>query len=323
MLLAATVGFFVWMVLKASCGGASVSLTRTIEDALSCEHIRPREKCSNAMKWKYSVTPEDSAAISALLNMSILIIGDSIAGQLSRALDCYLKPESGIKVSYSEFFVFPIQSNEMVTVLDNIFSKDRYDAVVIATGTWYNWKTEELSERFINSISKDSASNILRKICKRGLNDTLKKAYASGRTSYEIAELFRVSCPQLLGSVGYVSGLMRLAEVVKIHHRRWPAVYWKDVPPQHFPNSASGRYSGVVGLQCAAVKNFSEAFARNFYSEHIFLNNPHISIIKTWGNDITMWDRHLPRDCTHFCVPSDVTWHWAAATIKCVAAANC
>jgi len=111
-------------------------------------------------------------------------------------------------------------------------------------------------------------------------------------------------------------------------------VVWKDVAPQHFAGPASGTYAdaavhGAPGAACGAVADAAAAYARNAVADRVLLaapGAPVAAVVRTWRGDVAAWDQHVaakdarsPGDCTHFCLPSPVTWAWATALLAAVA----
>lgn len=301
---------------------------RGVETPLcECPYIKTRDRCHDCVEtstWEYNQYPRDDNISQALSHKSILFLGDSLAGQLTRAAQCYFTAVADVNISYVGLFSFPISSarpDSVDIVLNRILSQGTYDAVVVSMGTWYNWPRE----RFHNIVgdrenARDTALAQLQQ-CPPHVKEKIELYLQSDTSlsSYELSEFIRVHCNVLLNDIGFIHGLLQFAAAVGRHGHRWPTIYWKDIPPQHFPNSPSGMYNGRVNLECTAIHNKTEAYSRNRYADEVVKSLEDrglLRVIRTWQHDVDKWNSHVHKDCTHYCIPSVVTWNWVDVIIR-------
>ena len=288
-------------------------------DTCGCPFIKPRDICKGYSCELLQPHPQHHAEITSqqLSNISILVIGDSLALQLSRALKCYTMNMTFIKITEYPLYTFPIYPHSMERQLRDVIGSSPFSVVIISLGIWYNW--DPLQNNLIpRNISEYSSAMILEKIC-----PIFKTKYLDlqDTDSFQISEMIRTSCKQLLNEVSFLSGLKRLKQILYRYKDIWPPVLWKDIPPQHFPNSLSGMYNGRVGNPCAPVKNKTLSYSRNFLVDKILGSGWTVPIVRTWEADVDGWTQHVYKDCTHYCVPSELTGRWARSVLLSIAVA--
>ena len=109
--------------------------------------------------------------IETLSNKSVLLMGDSLAWQLSMAMQCSLS----IRAHFKGLHTFPIYELDFERTISDTLSKDTYDAVIFSIGTWYNWQWNETFSNSTNSrITPQTSSAILEKNCPPDLKVKIK-----------------------------------------------------------------------------------------------------------------------------------------------------
>eukprot|EP00614_Pseudopedinella_elastica_P018667 CAMPEP_0172646988 /NCGR_PEP_ID=MMETSP1068-20121228/240523_1 /TAXON_ID=35684 /ORGANISM="Pseudopedinella elastica, Strain CCMP716" /LENGTH=263 /DNA_ID=CAMNT_0013461261 /DNA_START=608 /DNA_END=1399 /DNA_ORIENTATION=+ len=235
---------------------------------------------------------------------------------------------------------------------------DGVDAAVVSFGLWYDWEGAAakigppqgaLETDKANEVSADAAEKLVHKcsFSQEDLSAFDQVVYGPvwfgsfPSRARRVAVRRRYRCADLmLGPTSYASDLRRFIEVVRDENLpsgqgRLPTwMVWKDLPPQHFLDRASGRWETagsekIRDTKCGPVKDEALAYERNAIADSVIGGSPGVfsAVARTWNEDLPRWDLHakyLPGravDCTHFCNPSPVTWTWCASVVRALAAA--
>ena len=272
----------------------------------ACKHIVQHHRCPSCASWDY----EDMWG--GLKGAKILLMGDSLSWQLLMAMLCTAPEEHDNIIKYELLHVFPFEEAMFENVLEEMISSQNWSAVVFGTGSWYNWDWSDSSS--ISNINANTTLQLLIEHCPKALHSYLVKE----KGVYNRAKKIRQLCKLLLRRDSYVSGLMRLKNVLQ-RHPSWPPVIWKEIPPQHF-RTPSGQYD-YEGPQkrkgCVPIQNLSMAYSRNIVANEVLKNS--VAFVRTWDNDVDAWNQHLRNvDCTHYCNPSPTTWNWVRLTVRAI-----
>ena len=300
---------------------SAISPTRIVETNCQCPHIVSQHQCSRCSPWRY----QKAKALGNLRGEKLLVLGDSIAWQLSQAMQCYANDGEDdnhhLSLKFCATHLFPLNEDEFESWMNGEIGGDgkggRYVAIVFGIGTWYNWEWGEDVAWGGGSanISGRTTLDSMELQCTEGLSERLE----AEPDVYQRALLLRSECRALLGWCSFVSGLMRLRAIAQ-RNPLWPPIVWKSIPPQHF-NTMSGQYNhneSGLGLGCAPIKNRKLAYGRNRIADQVL--NGTVVFARTWNDDVNAWDQHVDYhgDCTHYCNPSRTLWNWVERTLKSV-----
>ena len=255
-------------------------------------------KCSKKFRCENTLLPVVDIPV-ALHDKSILLLGDSIPWQLSMTMKCV----AGSKVHTKSvgMHIFPLNEIQFENTLQKVVQQNNYSAIIFGIGTWYNWEW--------GTQYDDENLDTMMKRCPESFQKDIKNMdYNAETNSYDYAQKFRSGCKLLLRKNSFRLGLERLVRIVHRHKDDWPPIFWKNIPPQHFP-TPSGQYDwgGIGNENCIAIANKSLAFDRNKVAYGILKSSGLINHIDTWDEDIDEWKSHPGSDCTHYCNPSKVT----------------
>jgi len=303
------------------------------QSCVSCnafmEHHRCGRVCSQENSWNDT---SSNHLLRALNNTSILLVGDSLPWQLSHAMQCFTgHPSVNITVGFEGMHLFPLDEESFELMLEDFLQKRTYHAIIFGIGTWYNIYQNETrrqttgnttSNHFSNNVTERTTMDIFQNHCP----SSLREYYSKESRAYERAQRSRSECPDLTRLSSYISGLLRLRNVLeKDRTHAWPLAIWKDVAPQHFEATASGMWlAGAPATKaCKDIENKSYAYERNRIANDILGGSNRIAFARTWEKDVLEWNLHPGRDCTHFCNPSATTWNWVTEVMNVIVENNC
>ena len=300
--------------------GAS-SCATSLGEYKPCPHIVKHHMCPDQF---YNMSCTDSGRITTvppkLLGKSILVLGDSLPWQMSMSLKC--AAGANMTTVFRAMHLFPIGERDFEAALDQMIAQGEFVAVVVGIGTWYSWAFNESTATVnANTITAATTGLMLNERCPESLQTHMAATPYAKESVYERAMRIRKECPALLGQEAYLSGLMRLRNVVG-RNTQWPPVLWKDIPPQHWPTpSGQDDWAGPEKKEsCVPVPDAALAYTRNRLADEALGGMLHF--VRTWDHDLPMWDAHIGastgRDCTHYCNPSPVTMNWVNATFAAV-----
>ena len=291
-------------VHKSSAKKNITNTKKRLKMDCACAQIKKGRRCSSCVSLEYEDFWEN------LKYTKILLIGDSLPGQLHKVMTCSAPKEYNIKIVYKYLPVFPFEEMLFEDILKQMFALDDWSAVVVGIGSWYNWDWSERTS--LSRVDGKTTLRLLQQHCPKDLYGYLSKEKSAKRRGLRI----RYTCRLLLKRQSYASGLVRLVNLLR-RHSSWPPVIWKDVPPQHF-KSQSGQYDWVKGPRekgCTAIQNVTEAYQRNVVANELLKDK--VAIVRTWNDDVNTWRGHPGdgRDCTHYCNPSNTTWNWMRVVV--------
>lgn len=277
-----------------------------------CDFIVKHHKCSDCRE---PITIADIRETS-LHGKHVLIIGDSLAWQLRQTLHCmYHEASNDIQWDFGAMHIFPVNEKELEKALEGLLSPKNYSALVIATGTWYNWDWREQHHSPIDD-PRTKSERIFHEQCSPEAKRYFRTHPFRIDRSYEFAMDVRKRCGVLLQYEAFYSGLSMLQSVLHRNRDKWPVAVWKQTAAQHF-NTSSGNFDisagGALPRSCVTVSITTQAYSRNAVAESIL----QIPIIKTFDAELKAFHQHVwEKDCTHYCNPSPITLYWADETMK-------
>eukprot|EP00522_Entomoneis_paludosa_P012965 CAMPEP_0172447250 /NCGR_PEP_ID=MMETSP1065-20121228/6591_1 /TAXON_ID=265537 /ORGANISM="Amphiprora paludosa, Strain CCMP125" /LENGTH=325 /DNA_ID=CAMNT_0013198497 /DNA_START=214 /DNA_END=1191 /DNA_ORIENTATION=- len=276
-----------------------------------CKFIVKHHKCPNCR----DPTTVVDIRHTSLLGKQVLIIGDSLAWQLHQTLNCmYHNAPHEIQWDFRGMHMFPVNETELEHALEGFLSLKNYSALVIATGTWYNWDWREQQHSSIDD-PRTKSQRIFNEQCSLEAKEYFQTNPFRASRVYEFAMQIRQRCHALLQYEAFYSGLSMLQSILHRNKDKWPVAIWKQTAAQHY-NTSSGNFDinvSPLSLTCVGVSNTTQAYSRNAVAESIL----QIPMIQTFEAELSAFGQNMGgKDCTHYCNPSPITLYWVDETIK-------
>ena len=273
---------------------------------------------------------------------TVAFVGDSIARQLYLIARCTLRPWSD---RWPSFVFMPVvtHTRHLVQSLRRILSSA--DTVVFHFGMWYNWDPSNPQPEPPSGVTANYTLEVFNKCMGvTGFPTALARGYAamincshprclqhpSTPADVDANARWRRECPGALGRLAYKSDLLRFAQTLSAvwtegTHWRTRRIVWRKSTPQHygtvsgmFPATEHHSHSWPASntATCSRIRNKTLARARNDLADSVLGpliqsgGGPPLMRMSTWGQDVTAYQVHPVRDCTHTCMHSTVTWRW-------------